>query len=90
METKRAQWLKNQYPENWSENVAADDLCKFIEGNGKPLDSERSSSTQSPKDVKPPKLMVQYRGNQRQSFASRLRSLINVQGVFTTKNLESC
>ena len=64
METNRAQWLKFQYPENRSAKVAADALCKIIEGKGKPLDSERCSSIQSPKDVKPPMLMVQYRGNQ--------------------------
>ena len=37
------------YPENWSVNVAADALQIFLEGKGKPLEIERSSSTQSPK-----------------------------------------
>ena len=66
METRRRQWLTNQYPENWFEKVASYALCKIIEGKGKPLDSERCLSTQSPKYVKPPMLMVQYRGNQSQ------------------------
>ena len=70
METNRAQWLTNQYPENWSAKVASDALCKIIEGTGKPLDSERCLSVQSPKDGKPPTLMVQYRGNQGQYFAN--------------------
>ena len=73
MEINRAQWLTNQYPENWSAKVASDALCKIIEGKGKPLDSERCLSVQSPKDVKPPMLMVQYRGDQSQNFANRLR-----------------
>ena len=90
METDRAQWLTNQYPENWSEKVASDALCKIIEGKGKPLDSERGLSSQPPKDVKPLMLMVQYRGKQSQYFANRLRKLTNVQVVFTTRKLESC
>ena len=45
METNRAQWLTNQYPENWSAKVASDALCKIIEGKGKPLDDERRLST---------------------------------------------
>ena len=52
METNSAQWLTNQYPENWSAKVASDALRKIIEGKGKPLDSERCLSVQSPKDVK--------------------------------------
>ena len=90
METKRAQWLTNQYPENWSAKVASDALCKIIEGKGKPLDSDRGLSVQSPKDVKPPMLMVQYRGNQSQYFANRLRKLTNVQVNFPTRKLQSC
>ena len=90
LEINRAQWLTNQYPENWSAKVASDALCKTIEGKGKPLDSERCLSTQSPKDVKPPMLMVQYRDNQSQYFARRLRKLTNVQVVFTTRKLELC
>ena len=78
METKSAQWLTNQYTENWSAKVALDDLCKIIEGKGKPFDSEGCLSTQSPKDVKSPVLMVQYRGNQSQYFANRLRKITNV------------
>ena len=35
-------------------------------------------------------LMVQYRGNQSQYFANRLRKLTNVQVVFTTRKLQSC
>ena len=35
METNRAQWLKNQYRENWSAKVAVDALCKTIDGDGK-------------------------------------------------------
>ena len=35
-------------------------------------------------------LTVQYRGNQSQHFANRLRSVINVQVVFTTGKLEFC
>ena len=62
MKTNRAEWLTNQYPENWSAKVARDDLCKIIEGKGKPLDSDRGLSVQSPKDGKSPMLMVQYRG----------------------------
>ena len=89
METNRAQWLTNQYPENWSAKVASDALCKIIEGKGKHLDSDRGLSVQSPKDVKPPMLMVQYRGNQSQYFANRLRKLTNVQVVFTTRKLQS-
>ena len=50
METNRAQWLTNQYPENWSAKVASDALCKIIEGKGKPLDSDRGLSVQSLKD----------------------------------------
>ena len=61
METNKAQRLKNQYPENCSAKLASDALCKIIEGKGKPLDSERCLSIQSPKDVKPLMLMVQYR-----------------------------
>ena len=90
METNRAQWLTNQYPEKWSAKVASDALCKIIEGKGRPLDSERCLSIQSPKDVKSPMLMVQYRGNRSQYFANRLRKLTNVQVVFTTRKLESC
>ena len=90
METNRAQWLTNQYPEKWSAKVASDVLCKIVEGKGKPLDSEKCLSVQSPKDVKPPMLMVQYRGNQSQYFANMLRKLTNVQVVFTTRELESC
>ena len=78
METNRAHWLTNQYPESWSAKVASDALCKIIEGKGKPLDSEMCLSAQSQKDVKPPKLMVQYSGNQYQYFANRLRKLTNV------------
>ena len=84
METNRAQWLTNQYPENWSAKVASDASGKIIEGKGKPLDSERGLPIQSRKDVKPPMLMVQYRGNQSQYFANRLRNSTNVQLVFTT------
>ena len=64
METNRAQWLTNQYAENWSAKVASDALCKIIEDNGKPMDSERCLSIQPPVDVKPPMLRLQYRGNQ--------------------------
>ena len=78
METNRAQWLTNQYPENWSAKVASDALCKIIEGNGKHLDCERCLSTHSLKDVKHSMLMVQYRGNQSQYFANRLQKLTNV------------
>ena len=35
-------------------------------------------------------LMVQYRVNQSQYFANRLRKLTNAQMVFTTRKLESC
>ena len=90
METNRAQSLTNRHAEIWSAKVASDTLCKIIEGKGKPLDSERCLSIQSPKDVKLPMLMVQYRGNQSQYFANRLRKLIKVQVVFTTRKLESC
>ena len=48
---------------------------KIIEDKGKPLDSERCLSVQSPKDGKPPTLMVQYRGNQSQYFANRSQKL---------------
>ena len=89
METNSAQWLTNHYPENWSAKVASDALCKIIEGKGKPLNSERCLSIQSPKDVKLPMLIVQYRGNQSQYFANRLRKITNVQVVFTTRKLES-
>ena len=58
METNRAQWLTNQYPENWSAKVASEALCKIIEGKGKPLDSERCLSNHSLKDVKHPMLLV--------------------------------
>ena len=34
-------WLTKQYPENWSAKVAADALCKIVEGKGKPMDNER-------------------------------------------------
>ena len=92
METNRAQWLANQYIENWSAKVSAEALCKTIEGKGKPLDSERRFSTQSPKDVKPSRsmLMVRYRGNQIQYFAGSLRNLTNAQVVFNTRELELC
>ena len=89
-ETKRLQRLKNQCPEKWSANIAADGLCKIIVCKGKPLDNERSSSIQPPKYVKPPLLMVQFRGNQIKYFASRLQNLTSVQVVFTTRKLESC
>ena len=69
--------------------MALDALFKIIDGKGKPLDSERCLSTQSPKDVKLTMLMVQYRGNQNQYFANKLRKLNNVQVVFTTRKLES-
>ena len=65
-------------------------MFKIIEGKGKPLDSDRGLSVQSPKDVKPPMLMVQSRGNESQYFANRLRKLINIQVVFTTRKLQSC
>ena len=68
MEFNRAQWLTNQYTENWSAKVASDALWKIIEGKGKPLDSERCLSVQSPKDGKPPMMMVQYRDNQSQNL----------------------
>ena len=90
MEANRALWLKIQYPENWFAKVAPDALRKIIQGKGKPLDSARSLSVQSTKDVKPPMLMVKYRGNQSQFCAGRLQNLINVQVVFTTRKLESC
>ena len=90
LETNRAQWLTNQYHENWSAKVASDTFCKIIEVKGKPMDSERCLSTQSPKDVKPLMLIVQYRGNQSQYFANRLQKLTNVQVVFTTRKQESC
>ena len=89
METNRAQWLTNQYPENWSAKAASDALYKIIEGKGKPLDSESCLSVQSPKDGKPRMLMVQYRDNQSQYFANRLQKLTNVQVVFTTRKLKS-
>ena len=57
IETNRAQWLSNQYPESWSANVVADALCKIIEGKGMPLGSERSSLNLSPKDMKTSFLM---------------------------------
>ena len=66
METNRAQWLTNQYTENWSAKVAVDALCKIIEGKCKSLDSEKCLSIQSPKNMKPTMLMVQYRGNRSQ------------------------
>ena len=72
METNREQWLTNQYPENWSAKVTADSLCKIIEVKGKIVDSERSLSTQSPKDVKPTMLMVQYLSNQSQVFCKEV------------------
>ena len=90
METNSAQWLTNPYPENWSTKVAANALCKIIEGKGKPVDSERSLSTQSPKAVKPPMLMLQYRGNRSQYFASKLRNLTNAERVFNKGKLEPC
>ena len=67
--------LTNQYPENWSAKVASDALCKIIEGKGKLQDSERCLSVQSPKHVKPPMLMVQYRGNQSQYFAKHITKI---------------
>ena len=45
MEVYGVQWLKNQYPEHWSENVTADALCKIDEVKDKPLMSEKNSST---------------------------------------------
>ena len=39
-------------PEYWSAKVASDVLRKTIEDKGKPLDSEKCLSTQSPKDLK--------------------------------------
>ena len=60
METNGAQWLTNLYPENWSANVVSDALCKIIEGKGKPLDSERCLSVQSPKEHS--NTEVQYSG----------------------------
>ena len=90
METNRAQWLTNQYPENWSAKVASNASCKIIEVKGKPLDNGSGFSTHSPKDVKPPMLMVQFRGNQSQYFANRSQKLTNVPVVFTTKKLEPC
>ena len=90
MDTNRAQWLTNKYPESWSAKVAADALCKIIEGRSKQLDSEKCLSTQPSKDVKPPMLMVQYRGNHSQYFSKRLRKLTKTQVVFTTRKLESC
>ena len=41
--------------------MATDTLCKLIEGKGKTLNKERSSWSQSPRGVKPPMLIVQYR-----------------------------
>ena len=90
MDTNRAQWLTNKYPESWCAKVAADALCKIIEGKGKHLDSERCLSTQPSKDVKPPMLIVQYRSNHSQYFSKRLQKLAKVQVVFTTRKLESC
>ena len=78
METNGAQWLTNQNPQNWSVKVASDALCKIIEGKGKPLDSERCLSTQSPKDAKPPMLMVQYRGNQQ---VTKIRIMFTITEV---------
>ena len=75
--------MTNQYPVIWSANVAADALHKIIEGKGKSMDSERSSSSQSPKDVKPSMLMVQHGDEQSQGFSSSLQKLINVQMVLT-------
>ena len=90
METNRAKWLTNQYPESWYAKVTADARCKIFEGKRKPLDSESSLSTESPQGVKPPMLMVQYKGYQSQYFASTLQNLNNTQVVFTTRKLESC
>ena len=39
--------------QKWSAEVAAEVLRKLIEGKGKPMDSERSSSTQSSDFVRP-------------------------------------
>ena len=64
-------------------------LVQKIEGKGKPLDSERCLSTQSPKNVEPSMLMVQYRGNHKQYFAKRFQKATNVQVVFTTRKLDS-
>ena len=86
METNRAQWLTNQYPENWSAKVASDALGKIIEGKGKSLDSERCLSSQSQKDVKRPMLMVQYRGNQSQFFANRLQKKLTFKWFSTQEN----
>ena len=47
-------------------------MCKIIEDKGKPMDSERRWSIQPPEDVRPPMLMVHYRGKESQYCASRL------------------
>ena len=73
-----------------ADKSASDALGKTIVGKGKPMDTERCLSTESTKDVKPPIMMVQYRGDQCQYFANRLRKLTKVQAVFTTRKLESC
>ena len=86
METNGAQWLTKQYSKPWSAHGAA---RVTNQGKCQPMDSE-SSSTQSPKDVKTPILLVQYRGNQGQYFANKLQRSNKVQLVFTKRKLQSC
>ena len=70
-ETNRAQWLKNQCPEKWSASLAADALCKIIDGKESPS-MVRGVLQLNLQRTRSPMLMVQYRGKSSQNFANKL------------------
>ena len=84
MENMRAQWLTRQILKIGPQMRQQTPCTKLLRAKASPRTVIRS-----PKNVRLPMLIFQNRGKLSQYFASRLRSLTNVQVFFTTWKLQS-
>ena len=71
----RKQWIKNQYPKNWSDKVVFETLNKILEGKKKL--EVKASEPRNDKwlEDSPPLLTTQYRGNPSQLLAVQLLAI---------------
>ena len=84
----RKQWKENQFPEEWSFNVESETLRKNLGAKLLPTKTD-TRTTDDKREVKPPMLMLQYRGNLSQLFANKVRSITNAQIAFMTRKLKT-
>ena len=79
------QWKETQ---DWPSENESETLSKILRAELIPTKT-KTRATIDKRDEKPPILMLQYRGNQSQLFAGKLRSITNAQIGFTTRNLKT-